>query len=125
MAELKNVKRYFETIGLKEQYVLLTKQTIEQHISQISKIVDLDEEDRGEMLAETDELIEKVSPKIIEEAEKIYTELFSDEEISELIAISLSPIAIRSRELQPEIFKRIVSISDSTIREELKEHFDD
>lgn len=125
MAELKNVKRYFETIGLKEQYVLLTKQTIEQHISQISKIVDLDEEDRGEMLAETDELIEKVSPKIIEEAEKIYTELFSDEEISELIAISLSPIAIRSRELQPEIFKRIVSISDSTIQEELKEHFDD
>ncbi len=125
MAELKNVKRYFETIGLKEQYVFLTKQAVEQHISQISKIADFDEKDKREMSIEADELMKKASPKIIEEAEKIYTELFSDEEISELIAISLSPVAIRSRELQPEIFKRIVSISDNIIQEELKEYFDD
>ena len=121
MAELKNVKRFFETIGLKKQYAFLAKRVVEQYISQISMIADLDGKDRKEMSTEANELIKKVSPKIVEEAEKIYAELFSDKEISELIAISLSSVAIRSREVQPEIFKRIVSISDNIIQE----YFDD
>ncbi|MCK4781319.1 DUF2059 domain-containing protein [Candidatus Parcubacteria bacterium] len=113
---MEKVKKFLEVSESRKQYVLIVEHMITQIRTEIGN---------EEVLDKFSEVMNAVGVKIMDAIEKIYADLFSDEEIDELILLHSSPMAIRSRELQPKILEKIGLISSAIIDEEIEKAFAD
>ena len=121
------LKSFLRVSEAEKSFAFMAEQAMTQMMTQVEKQMskdgyDLDEEDT-EKFNEAIRIVKKAIPEIINVGMNIYADLFSDEEINELIALNLSPIAVRLRELQPEIYERSVKLSNEIIGKKIEKLF--
>lgn len=104
MASLKKVREYFEAAEMLKQYTALT----ENVCAQMSAYFAGRSDDDGLMATELRKRLGVIiGEKMLAFAEEMFVELFSDEELDELIVIHSSPVFKRLRVLAPEMTKKL------------------
>lgn len=128
MATLEKVNRFFAIEAFSNSHNAITNQVAAAQVPP-DFLEELSEKEREEFTEKHKAYINKISQIIIERIKVFYVEIFSDEEIDQLIEIYSTPILSKLLEALPEINQKIIGdMIQGDLKKELEEasqDFDD